>query len=357
MNDSHANNLKFYRGKRVLITGHTGFKGSWLTSILFYMGANVLGYSLEPENGSLYDQIKGDELLKNVTGDLLDYLLLEQTIQEFQPEIVIHLAAFGFIKECYEDPVRAYNTNLIGSVNLLEAVKKCQSIKSVVLVSTDKVYANKGNGAIYAEDDMIGGEDPYSSSKTCMEFMSRNYRSSYLQTENVSVGIATVRASNVLGGGDHIQTRLIPSILTSVANGTNVELRNPNQTRPWQSVLDALDGYLTVARYLYENPLTYSGAWNIGPTKDGICTVSWVFERIQETFTGLEGKKGERFQVNEAETLGLSIQKSLSMLDWKPSMSCDKVIDQVVEFFKCQRAGQWERQICFKQISDFYGKK
>ncbi|MEY8392963.1 CDP-glucose 4,6-dehydratase [Lachnospiraceae bacterium 45-W7] len=355
MKNALLHNLQFYKGKRILITGHTGFKGAWLTTILNYMEANSMGYALAAEPGSLYEKIQGNELIHNVTGDLLDYPLLEKTVRNFQPEIVIHMGAFGFIKECYQDPVRAYHTNLIGSLNLLEALRTCRSVKSIVMVSTDKVYDNKGDGTLYREQDALGGADAYSCSKSCMELMVRNYRQSYFQTDAHCSGIAVVRTSNVLAGGDHVQTRLIPTILKSVAEGTTVELRNPLQTRPWQSVLDALNGYLALARLLYQNPDEYSGEWNIGPTQNGIKTVSWIFEKIRCSFQGLDFIPGEHFTVTESETLGLNIQKALDKLDWKPLLTCEKVVEQVVDFFKSQAAGEWERQICLRQIKDFYG--
>lgn len=356
MKDAICKNMQFYKNKPVLITGHTGFKGAWLTVVLHYLGAKALGYALAPEKGCLYEKMQGNDLLENVTGNLLNYDLLKDTVQRFKPEIVIHLAAFGFMKECFDDPIRAYQTNLLGSVNLLEVLKDCPSVKSIVMVSTDKVYENKGDGAVYTEEDELGGMGPYAGSKTCMEFMIKDYQHSYFQTGEREVGIAAVRASNVLAGGDHIQTRLIPSILRAVADGTPVELRNPMQTRPWQSVLDALNGYLTIGRYLYEDPVGYSGAWNIGPTRDGIRPVSWVFEKIQESFQNLEGKKGDHFLVNESETLGLDITKALNRLDWEPRLSCDRVIEQVVDFFQSQQRGENEYQICLRQIAEFYGE-
>ncbi len=355
MKNALLHNLEFYKGKHILVTGHTGFKGAWLTAILNYMGANSAGYAFAPEPGSLYEKIRGDELIHNVTGDLLDYSFLEKTVRDFQPEIVFHLGAFGFVKECFHDPVRAYHTNLIGSMNLLEALRTCSSVKSIVMVSTDKVYDNKGDGTIYCEQDALGGSDAYSCSKVCMELMVKDYRQSYFQTDNRMTGIAVVRTSNVLAGGDHIQTRLIPSILKAAAEGTTVELRNPKQTRPWQSVLDALNGYLAVARLLYDNPAEYSEEWNIGPTQDGIRTVSWIFEKMRSSFEGLEGIDGQHFAVAESEKLGLSIQKALDRLDWKPILSCEQVVKQVVDFFKRQEAGEPERQICLRQIKDFYG--
>lgn len=354
-NDFVSNNIAFYRGKRVFVTGHTGFKGAWLTIILHYLEANVMGFSLAPEPECLYGQIDGDKLLTSVTGDILDQQSLERSIQSFQPEIIIHLAAFGFMKECFDNPVKAYRTNLDGSMNLLEAVRKCSSVKSVILVSTDKVYENKGDGAIYREEDQLGGENPYSCSKACMEIMARDYRENYFMTDERKIGIATARASNVLAGGDHVRTRLIPSILEAVDNGTTVELRNPNQTRPWQSAFDALNGYLTIARYLYRKPDIYSGAWNIGPTKDGIRSVGWVMNRIQHSFGSLKAEVGEKFRVRESETLGLDIGKTVNKLDWYPMMGCEEVVDEVVEFYRRSKAGEPAYDICMSQVENYYG--
>lgn len=354
-NDSRANNIKFYKNKRVLITGHTGFKGSWLIEILKYMGAIMEGYSLAPEEGCLYEQMNGDMLIRSVIGKLEDYSLLETTIFEFQPEIVIHLAAFGFMNECYNNPCKAYSSNVLGTVHLLEVVRKCSSVKSVVVVSTDKVYTNKGDGAIYSETDRIGGASPYACSKSCMELVVQDYYDTYFSLSERRIGIGVVRASNVLAGGDHVQSRLIPSILRSIDEGNSVELRNPDQTRPWQSVLDALDGYLTVGRFLYEKPQDYSGAWNIGPTCEGIKSVAWVFEKIQSYFRGLEVNKGEKFCVHESETLGLDIKKSITRLDWSPKLSVDRVIEFVVDFYKGQKEGIEVETLCQTQIKDYYG--
>lgn len=354
MKDAHIKNREFYKGKKVFVTGHTGFKGAWLTQVLNYLGAEAMGYAFAPEEGCLYEKVDGDRLIENVTGDVRDYKALKSAINRFQPEIVFHLAALALVKDCYDDPLRAYETNVMGTANLLEAVRQCESVKSIVVVTTDKVYENKGDGAVYKEDDLLGGADPYATSKTCMEHVVRAYRDSYFQMGDRMVGIGTVRASNVLGGGDHVQSRLIPSILNAVAEGRTVELRNPNQTRPWQSVLDALNGYLTVGRYLYKNPKEYSEGWNIGPTPDGIRTVSWIFNKIKNTYNGLEVEAGLKFDVKESETLGLDIQKSLARLDWEPRLSCDRVVEQVTEYFMSKQSGEDEHEICLRQIAEFY---
>lgn len=354
MKDAHIKNHEFYKGRKVFVTGHTGFKGAWLTQVLHYLGAEAMGYALAPEEGCLYEKVSGDSLIRNIAGDVRDYQALADALLHFRPEIVFHLAASALVKDCFEDPLRAFGTNVMGTVNLLEAVRHCETVKSIVVVTTDKVYENKGDGAVYQENDPLGGADPYAASKTCMEHAARAYRDSYFQTADRMLGIGTVRASNVLGGGDHVQSRLIPSILNAVSKGEAVELRNPNQTRPWQSVLDALNGYLTVGRYLYENPKEYSEGWNIGPTTDGIRTVSWVFQKIKNTYHGLEAETGAKLDVKESETLGLDIQKSLDRLDWEPRLSCERVVEQVTEYFMGRQAGEDDRTICLRQISEFY---
>lgn len=350
----YINNKEFYRNKRVLITGHTGFKGAWFTAVLNYLGANALGYSLAPEKECLFSKIDGSELIQSVTGDILDYDYLKQVIEKFKPEIVFHLAAFGFINECYNDPLRAYNTNVIGTVNLLEALRKSESLKSIVLISSDKVYENKGDGAIYKESESLGGLSPYSGSKTCMEFAINDYAKTYFKDIGAP-GISIARASNVLAGGDHIKSRLIPSILNAIDEGIAVELRNPCQTRPWQSVLDAIDGYLTLGRLNDQKSGAYDGAWNIGPTSDGIRSVQWVYETMKKTFHGLSEQEGKPFETEESKTLGLDICKMLEKTDWEPRLSCEKVIAQVVEFYNAQSRKVPERTICMQQIADYYG--
>lgn len=351
-----AANRKFYRGRKVFVTGHTGFKGAWLTAVLHELGAEARGFALPPTDGCLFQKMNGEELIDSVTEDVRNLDALKKAVCDFEPEIVIHLAARAIVNDCYNDPVSAYGTNVMGTVNLLEAVRACGSVKSVVVVTTDKVYENKGDGAVYAETDPLGGADPYSSSKTCMEYVTNAYRLSYLQTQERTTGVSTVRASNVLGGGDHVQSRLIPSILNSFRNGEKVELRHPHQTRPWQSVLDALNGYLAIGRLMAGDPVRYSGQWNIGPTKDGIKDVLWVVRQMQAYYENAAGYEvGDAFRVAESGTLGLDITKSLAQLDWKPEMSCGRLFAGIVDYFKRQIAGVPEREICLGQVKEFYG--
>jgi CDP-glucose 4,6-dehydratase len=349
------NNKTFFSGKHVFLTGHTGFKGAWMTAILHELGAEVMGYALVQEPGSLFEKIKGETICKSVIADIRDAEKLKQELCAFEPEIVIHLAAQAIVKDCFDNPRFAFETNIMGTVNLFEAIRFCDSIKSILIITTDKVYENKGDGAVYIETDPLGGIDPYSSSKACMELIADTYKRSYLQTESRKIGVSTARASNVIGGGDHVQSRLIPSILDSFLSGKTLELRNPHQTRPWQSVLDALNGYLSIARLMYEEPDHYSSQWNIGPAKEGIQSVLEVVRRMQKYYESDAGYTvSDTFKVIESKTLGLDISKSLERLDWSPELSLDKMLYDLVDFFKRQQAGEWERDICLGQIRQFF---
>jgi len=344
-------NKTFYSGKRIFVTGHTGFKGSWLSLILSELGAIARGYALMPQAGSLFEKIHGTDIIDHVEGDVRDPDHIGKALNDFQPEIVLHLAAQAIVKDCFDNPHYAFETNVMGTVNLLEAIRKCPSVKSVLVVTTDKVYENKGDGGIYIESDRLGGIDPYSASKAGMEIITECYKKSYL----FETGVATGRASNVIAGGDHIQSRLIPSILNGFNEGKPVEIRNPNQTRPWQSVLDAINGYLTIARKCYEQPDEFSGAWNIGPTVDGIRTVAEVFSIMQGYFNGdLEFVQAEKLKVHESATLGLNIEKSMEYLGWRPEQSLEKMLYDVVEFYKQQKSGVIEREIARKQIGAYF---
>jgi CDP-glucose 4,6-dehydratase len=324
--------------------------------MLHELGAETVGYALAPEAGSLYEKIDGGSLvLHSEIADVRDAEKLLQVMQKWQPEIVLHLAAQAIVKKCFENPHYTYETNVMGTVNLFEAIRSCPSVKSVLVVTSDKVYENKGDGAVYVETDCLGGIDPYSASKACMELVTDSYKRQYLQADNRMVGVSTARASNVIGGGDHVQTRLIPSILNSFAEGKLVELRNPNQTRPWQSVLDALNGYLSIARLQHEEQEKYSSQWNIGPGKENIRSVADIVAKMQVCYeTDACFMSVKPFEVIESKTLGLDISKSLARLDWKPVLSLDKTLYLLVDFFKRQRSGESERNICLNQIKEFY---
>ncbi|MDR1243851.1 MAG: CDP-glucose 4,6-dehydratase [Endomicrobium sp.] len=349
-------NKEFYKRKKIFVTGHTGFKGAWLIAVLHEVDADTMGYALAAEPGSLFEKIDGSSLIKSVIGDVRDFNKLKEALCSFNPEIVIHLAAQANVNDCFNNPKYTYETNLMGTVNLFEAIRACESVKSVLVVTTDKVYENRGDGGAYNEKDKLGGIEPYSSSKACMEFITDTYKHSYLLTDKRHVGVSTARASNVIGGGDHVQARLIPSILNSFVRNKAVELRNPDQFRPWQSVLDALNGYLSIARLTYEAPERYSSQWNIGPLKKGIRTVLEVVRKMQHYYykRDVGYVKTKTFSVVESKTLGLDITKSLEQLDWEPELSLDQMLRDLVEFFKQQQVGESEQSILMKQIRKFF---
>lgn len=351
---ANKKNKEFYRGKKVFVTGHTGYKGGWMTAILYELGAEMTGYALAAPKESMFEKMNAAQMIHHIEGDVRDQERLTKALLDAQPEIVIHLAAQAIVKDCYDHPVYAYETNVMGTVYLLEAVRQCPSVKSVVVITTDKVYENKGDGAVYVEGDPLGGIDPYSCSKTCMEYITDSYKRSYLQAEGRMIGVSTVRASNVLGPGDYVQSRLIPSILNSIAKGEPVALRNPHQTRPWQSMMDALNGYLTIGRIMYENPKKYSSAWNIGPTPDGIKEVVWVLDKMKEHYENAEYVAGDAFDVAESRTLGLDSSKAVRETGWKPLLSCDKMLYSIVEYYKLENEGVPVFDICRKQIHEFF---
>ena len=348
-------NRAFYKDKRVFVTGHTGFKGAWLSQVLHSLGAVARGYALAPEDSCLFEKIGGVSLIDHVIGDVRDKDSLLNAINDFKPEIILHLAAVVTVQDCYNDPYRAFSTNIMGTVNIFEAARECQSIKSVVALTTDKVYENKGDSAVYKVGDALTGADPVSASNTSAEYVFQAYKNSYLQKPERSVGIATARPSNVIAGGDHVSTRLIPSILGGFADGKPVELRNPDQTRSWQSVLDALNGYLSIGRKLYEDPVKYSHPWNIGPTKDGIQSVGYIYEVIRKYFdSDSVYTVTEQPDVKESKTLGLDIGESVALLDWFPEQSLDKIIYDLTDFYKRQRRGEADCEICTRQVNEFF---
>lgn len=348
-------NKEFYKGKKVFLTGHTGFKGAWMTAVLHELGADLAGYALAPEPGSLFEKIGGGSMCRNIIADVRDAGRLSRELKGFRPEIVIHFAALLPVQSCYEDPCLAYDTHVTGTVNLFEAIRVCEDVKSVLIVTTDKVYENKGDGALYKETDPLGGADPYSSSKACMELVADTYKRSYLRTGDKMAGVSTARASNVIGGGDHIRSRLMPSILNSFAQGKEVELRNPRQTRPWQSVLDALNGYLSIARLMYEEPEKYSGPWNIGPDREGIKSVLEVVEKMRFFYKSTAGYiQGSPSGLIESMTLGLDITKAVSRLDWAPEIPLDRMLYDLVDYYKRRQAGEPDRDICLRQVREFF---
>ena len=273
-----------YKNKKVLITGHTGFKGSWLTLWLKSLGADVLGYSLEPEtNPSMYEELEIYGKCKNVFGNILDEKLLNEAFKEFQPDIVFHLAAQPLVRLSYKEPILTYKTNVIGTLNVLESARNCNSVKAFVNVTTDKCYENNEIRIGYKEDDPMGGYDMYSSSKGCVEIMSSSYRRSFLQEEG-SMAMATARAGNVIGGGDWAVDRLIPDCIRGINSDKNIEIRNPIAIRPWQFVLEPLSGYLLLGQKLLEEGKNFAQGFNFGPKEDSVLTVADVAQKVVQYY-------------------------------------------------------------------------
>lgn len=324
-----------YKGKRIFLTGHTGFKGSWLALWLKELGADVCGYSLKPNTEpSMFNELKiGDKITKSVIGDILDEEKLLETMNCFQPDIVFHLAAQPLVRLSYAEPVMTYKTNVIGSLNVLEAARHCSSIKAFVNVTTDKCYENREINRGYTEDEPMGGYDMYSSSKGCVEIMSSSFRRSFLQ-EDGTYAMATARAGNVIGGGDWALDRLIPDCVRSINQGIDIEIRNPIAVRPWQHVLEPLSGYLLLGQRLFEEGKKYADGFNFGPNEDSVLTVAEVSQMTCDFYGKGNVVVGEKSPLHEAGLLILNIEKAKRILGWTPTLTAKQAIQNTVEWYR-----------------------
>lgn len=323
-----------YSGRKVLVTGHTGFKGSWLTLWLEALGAEVLGYSLEPNtNPSMFEELEIYSHCRNEFANILDEKKLKEAFDVFQPEIVFHLAAQPLVRLSYAEPVLTYKTNVIGSLNVLEAARNCPSVRAFVNVTTDKCYENKEINRGYKEDEPMGGYDMYSSSKGCVEIMSSSFRRSFLQGEN-SMAMATARAGNVIGGGDWALDRLIPDCVRSINKGIDIEIRNPIAVRPWQHVLEPLSGYLLLGQKLLEEGKKYADGFNFGPNEDSILTVAEVSQMACDFYGKGKVIVGEKSPLHEAGLLMLNIEKAEKVLGWTPTLTAQEAIGATIEWYK-----------------------
>lgn len=340
-----------YNGKRILITGHTGFKGGWLTLWLQMMGAQICGYALKPNtHPALFDAAQVQDGIQNVCGDILDREKLNKTFQDFQPEIVFHLAAQPLVRLSYAEPVVTYETNVIGTLNVLEAARKCGSVKAFVNVTTDKCYENKEVARGYREDEPMGGYDMYSSSKGCVEILSSSYRRSFLQD---GYAMATARAGNVIGGGDWAADRLIPDCVRSIEKGLEIEIRNPAATRPWQHVLEPLSGYLLLGHLLYTQGKQYAEGFNLGPNPDSVLTVSEVAEMVVKEYGKGSVKVHKRDDLHEANLLMLDISKAARVLGWTPTYTAQQAIAETVAWYKRFYQGEAMRAFTLQQIEKY----
>ncbi len=344
-----------YHGKRVLITGHSGFKGGWLTLWLRELGATVCGYSLPPNTTpSLFEATHIADGITSVFGDLSDTAKLAQTFRTFQPEIVFHLAAQPLVRLSYAEPVQTYQTNVMGTLNVLEAARKTAGVKAFVNITTDKCYENKEVARGYQEDDPMGGYDMYSSSKGCVEILSSSYRRSFLQ-EPGTYALATARAGNVIGGGDWAQDRLIPDCVRSIEAGQPIEIRNPHATRPWQHVLEPLSGYLLLGHLLYTQGKQYAEGFNFGPNADSVLTVADVAQQVVHNYGKGSVKVHKKDNLHEANLLTLNIDKAAQILGWTPTYTAPEAIAKTVAWYKRFYQGEPMRAFTLQQIHDYEG--
>lgn len=356
MNYQHL--TPYYKGKKVFVTGHTGFKGSWLLYWLHLMGATVKGYALDPENEfDLYNEINGDSLCQSVIGDVRNSEFLSQEILAFQPDFIFHLAAQPLVRLSYEIPSETFAINAIGTANLLDAVNKLARPCTVILITTDKVYENKEWHYPYRENDRLGGYDPYSASKACAELIISSYRNSFFHVANHAThqkAIASARAGNVIGGGDWARDRIIPDIIRSLRKGETISVRNPAAVRPWQHVLEPLGGYLHLGARLIDNPVLFSDSWNFGPNPEDNLTVEGLVElALAKWGSGDYCKPEISGQVHEAGLLKLDISKSVNVMDWRPKYNAKKSIEKTLEWYQLNDAPGKGKDLVEQQITDF----
>jgi CDP-glucose 4,6-dehydratase len=348
----------FWQGRKVFLTGHTGFKGSWLALWLKQLGADVMGYALPAgAQPNLFDAAQVGSSIQSQIGNILDLASLRQAIAEFAPEVVFHLAAQSLVRLSYQDPVGTYATNVLGTANLLEAVRSCDSVRAVVIITTDKCYENKEWIWAYRENDVLGGYDPYSNSKACAEFVVSSYRNSFFHPADFTrhkVAIASARAGNVIGGGDWSTDRLIPDIMRAFSAGELLRIRHPAAVRPWQHVLEPLRGYLMLAQGLYENGIRFSGAWNFGPHSGDAQSVGWIVEHMAKAWgptARWELDRGEH--PHEAQTLKLDWTKASLELDWQPKLHLTEALAMTLDWYQGVVEGKNARQKCYEQIAKY----
>ncbi len=348
----------FWKGKKIFLTGHTGFKGSWLSLWLHTLGAEVTGYALEPPTvPSLYQMCGIEGLVKSIIADVRDLDRLKEAMRQAAPEIVIHMAAQPLVRDSYKIPVETYAINVMGTVNLLEAVRSSPGVKAVVNVTTDKCYENKEWLWGYRENEPMGGYDPYSNSKGCSELVTAAYRNSYFNPKQYAehgVAVASARAGNVIGGGDWASDRLIPDCVRALLKGERITIRNPHAIRPWQHVLEPLGGYLLLAQKLYEGGPAFAEGWNFGPDDADAMPVEWLVERLCANWGGnaaYEIDKGEH--PHEAHYLKLDCSKAKALLGWHPRWSLEKALARIVEWTLAYRQKDDLRKVCLRQITEY----
>jgi len=345
---------KFWQGKRVFLTGHSGFKGSWLSLLLSSLGAEVKGYALPPRNlPSLFNEVKIDSIIDSQFGDIRNLKTLHKSMTNFNPSVLIHMAAQPLVRYSYIEPIETFETNVIGTVNVLEAAQSCLNLKAIVNITSDKCYKNDGRSQGYSEEDALGGIDPYSCSKGCAELITTSYRKSFLQ--NQDIGLASARAGNVIGGGDWSSDRLIPDILRSFQKGEPAVIRNPKAIRPWQHVLDPLSGYLILAQKIYSDNLKYSESWNFGPNEKDTRSVEWILDKMTSKWpnSSWELEKEKESQPHEEDFLRLNILKAKEKLQWEPTWGLNLTLEKILAWHRSWLNQDDMQSLCYLEIEEF----
>jgi len=344
----------FWNAKTVLVTGHTGFKGSWLTLWLKKLGSRVIGFSKDiPTTPSLFELADIANGINSIEGDIRNFNQIQQVIKNTDPEIIFHMAAQSLVRTSYENPRETYETNVMGTVNLFDALRDSKKTRVIINVTSDKCYHNKELDRAYTEEDPLGGYDPYSSSKACSELVSSAFRNSYFQSDNHKISLSSVRAGNVIGGGDWAKDRLIPDFIQSITHSKTLKIRNPDAIRPWQYVLEPLSGYLQLAEKMWFNGKEFAQAWNFGPNEESK-KVSWIINKISNMY----GKKIDILSdtsdnLHEAKILKLDCSKSQIKLDWIPKTEIEKGLEMTVNWYKEYQKESNMREVSEKQIDYF----
>ena len=346
-----------WTGKRIFVTGHTGFKGSWLALWLASAGARVTGYSLAaPTEPSLFERARVREMVRHIEGDVRDLGELQAAMREARPEIVFHLAAQSLVRQSYVSPVETYATNVMGTVHVLEAARRVPGVRGIVCITSDKCYENREWVWPYRENDPMGGHDPYSNSKGCAELVISAYRKSFFETDGATdrTAVASARAGNVIGGGDWALERLIPDIVRALEAGARPVIRSPEALRPWQHVLDALGGYLLIAEQFLAGRTEFAQAWNFGPSDDDVRPVRWIVEHMSTLWGAKQGwEHSTAPQPHEARVLKLDSAKARGDLGWRPLMNLETALSRVVEWHRAIAQNGDARAICLDQIERY----
>lgn len=348
-------NPEFWQGKRVFVTGHTGFKGSWLCMWLNHLGAKVTGYALAPPTEpSLFEIGRVGECCDSHIGDVRDLASLEKVVAAAEPEIVIHMAAQSLVRHSYNNPVETFGTNVMGTVNILDAIRRVPGVRAVVMVTSDKCYHNEEWVWGYRENSRLGGDDPYSASKGCAELAVHAYLMSFYSSDEPGTAIASARAGNVIGGGDWAADRLVPDIIRSLLKGEPTLIRKPQATRPWQHVLEPLHGYMMLAERLYNDGREFSSGWNFGPPDESERTVGWIIEKLYEIWdVDFDWQKDPDPGPPESTFLKLDASKARALLGWRPKLDLVTTLEWIVDWTRHYAAGDDMRKVTVESIDEF----